>query len=59
MADKAMVFLCKYLECVADNNGIIFNLWDFLLGVGPLRFSISCFAYNSNDFFPLVVHARR
>ena len=25
-------------------------------GVAPL-FSIGCFAYNNNNFFPLVVHA--
>ena len=31
----------------------------FLLGVGLIRFSIGCFAYNINKCFLLVVHARR
>ena len=27
--------------------------------VSPLRFSIGCFAYSINNFFPLVMHAQR
>ena len=28
-------------------------------GVGPLRISIACFTYKSNEFSPLEVHASR
>ena len=33
--------------------------WDILLVLSSLPLSIDCFAYNINNFFPLVVHAWR
>ena len=33
--------------------------WDFLLKVGPILFSIACFAYKFKDIFLLVGHAWR
>lgn len=51
--------VCKYLMVLCRQKGFPLSQWDFLPGVGPLWFPISCFPDKNNNFLPLVVYAWR
>ena len=57
------VHICRLRMFTWQNSSktkeLSLNSMRLFIEVGPLRFSISFFAYNISNFFPIVVHAKK
>ena len=61
--DFSTVHICRLRMFTWQNSSktkeLSLNSMRLFIEVGPLRFSISFFAYNISNFFPIVVHAKK